>query len=1032
MASSTTFRASAAALVRAVARPALPVSPCPDLDATSPRGTAAQLAWLREVCAEEDLAEALRHASPTLASQVRALCMSAAPATRDVRRAVVSVVRYMLRAEHRSTPFGLFAGVTSAAFGAKARTTWGSAHIPVGRASAGWLTAVIGRLEACPELLERLAVVLNNTAFSRGDRLIVPYKPDGNDTTRAVEASLGLTDPVRAVLNATQAPIRVSVLTDEIGAEFPAAGRERASRLVQELIRHQVLITSLHAPSTEADALAYLLHQLDAAVADTLAPIADTVRELRLVRNDLRARCCDTRDGRDRVTARMRAQAPGLRQHPLALDLRLDAQVELPEAVAREIERAAQTLTRVSPLPYGTAAWKAYQRRFYEKYGIGTMVPLKDVIADSGTSFPDGYPGAPSDERRRRLSERDDTLVRLAQAAVLDGRDEVILTEELIAAMDIGPDHPRVPPHLEVGVQVHATSAADLDGGRFRLEVMSVSRGAGVTVGRFLPVLPPEEREILAAELTDLPTADANTVPAQLSFPPLLPSSAHVTRAPQVLPTVISVQEHRAPSGNVLIPEDLAVACDGRRMYLAAPDRGHRVEAVGMHALNLKEHTPPLVRFLTELSRAQCAQVTTFDWGAAASMPFLPRLRYGRTVLAPARWRLEAFELPNHHRPRHEWDDALGAWRDRRRLPRRVFLVEGDRRLLLDLDQASHRVLLRQRLNRAHRAVLVETPPDKAYGWCGGRAHEVVVPLKAARAPAWPALPAPTAARLLSPEQTQPPGASSLLLATLYGDLRRQDTVLTQRLPDLLGRLGDPPWWFIRFRDPLQHLRVRVALPEADAFAEAARTVSIWADELRGAGLLSDLRFPTSYREMGRWGSGAAWDAAEEVFRADSRAVVSELSQPRRPHQRARVAAHTVAIAMAFVGSADAGMRWLIDHILAAAPKPVPRPQFTEAVRLADPSGDWAALRSVAGGQAIVQAWADRHAALAVYRSHLPGPDTQGIALDDVVSSLLHVHFVRHVGIDFDEEAICLYLARAAALAWTGRSTPPSQRKKQR
>ncbi len=211
---------------------------------------------------------------------------------------------------------------------------------------------------------------------------------------------------------------------------------------------------------------------------------------------------------------------------------------------------------------------------------------------------------------------------------------------------------------------------------------------------------------------------------------------------------------------------------------------------------------------------------------------------------------------------------------------------------------------------------------------------------------------------------------------------------------------------------------MRIALPDLDAFAETARTVSTWADELRSAGLLSDLRFPTSYREMGRWGSGAAWEAAEEVFRADSRAVVTQLAQPRRPHQRALVAAHTLAIASAFLGSTEAGMRWLIDHIPPTAPAPVPRPRFTETVRLADPSHDWAALRDVPGGQAIVQAWADRDAALAAYRPHLPGPDTQGIALDDVLSSLLHVHFVRHVAVDFPEEEVCLYLTRATALAW--------------
>ncbi|WP_149829316.1 lantibiotic dehydratase [Streptomyces tailanensis] len=977
--------------------------------------------WLRAVWANTDIAEALQHSSSVLATQVRASCTAEKPTARDVRRAALSVARYLLRSEHRATPFGLFAGVTTAEFGPQARAGWGTEHVAVGRAGAEWLAAVVERLESCPDLLERLPVVVNNTVTSRGDRLIVPFQPDvQDDATRAVEASLALTEPVRAVLAATRAPIRVGALEDKLRAEFPAAGPERASRLLGELIRRRVLITSLHAPSTETDALGYLLDQLDAIDAGILAPVVETMRELHAVRAGLEA--CATRDGRDSVAARMRALVPGLRHHPVALDLRLDAQIVLPEAVAREIERAAFILTQVSTRPYGTAAWGEYHQRFYERYGIGTMVPLPEAVADSGTGYPDSYPGTPAGARRPRVSARDDALVRLAQAAALDGRDEVVLTDELIGAMDVGPDEPRVPPHLEVGARVHAASLEELQRGRFRLEVVSVSRGAGVSMGRFLDILAPADREALTAELADLPAADTSTVPAQLSFPPLLPESAHVTRAPQVLPTVISLQEHRAPQDAVLTPGDLAVGCDGRRMYLAVPERGHRVEAVGMHALNLHTHTPPLVRFLTELSRAQSAQVTVFDWGAAAAMPFLPRLRYGRTVLAAARWRLEVSELPGRARPRAEWDAALTDWRVRRRLPRRVHLVEDDRRLFLDLDEAGHRALLRRHLDRTYLAVLVEAPEPEAYGWCDGRAHEVVVALKATRPAVWPPLPAPTPARALSPAQIQTPAAASVLLATLYGDPRRQGTLLSQHLPGLLEQLGNPPWWFIRFRDPDQHLRVRFALPDPGAFAQTARTVSAWADGLRGLGLLADLRYPTSYREMGRWGSDAAWEAAEEVFRADSRAVLAQLTQPQRPNQRALVAAHTVAIASAFLGNTEVAMRWLVDRIPPTAPAPVPRPQFAEAVRLADPSNDWAALREVPGGEAIVSGWADRDTALAAYRPHLPGPDTQGIAIDDVLTSLLHVHFVRHVAVNFPEEEVCLYLARAAALAWTART----------
>lgn len=1015
------FRTGSTVLVRAVARPSLPIPPCPDLDDRSPSGSSARVSWLRAAWADRDVAEALRYSSPVLAAQVGALCTAEHPAIRDVQRAALSVARYLLRAQHRATPFGLFAGVATAEFGPQARADWGEEHVAVGRAGAEWLAALVARLESCPDLLERLPIVINNTVTYRGDRLIVPFQPDvQNDRTRAVEASLALTGPVRTVLAATRLPIRFGTLVDKLQAEFPEAGPEKARQLLAELIRRRVLITGLHAPSTETDALGYLVGQLDAIDAGSLAPVAETVRELHAIRAGLEE--CATHGRRDSVAARMRDLVPGLRRHPVALDLRLDARLVLPEAVAREIERAALVLPRLSIRPYGTAAWKEYHQRFYERYGIGTMVSLKEAVADSGTGYPDGYPGAPASTRQPRVSGRDDALVRLAQAAALDGRDEVILTDEQIEALDVGPDEPRLPPHLEIGVRVHAANLEELQRGRFRLEIVSVSRGVGVSTGRFLSVLAPADRDALGAELADLPAADGNTVPAQLSFPPLLPESAHVTRAPQVLPTVISLQEHRVPQDTVLTPEDLAVGCDGRRMYLAVPERGHRVEVVGMHALNLRTHTPPLVRFLTELSRAQCAQVTVFDWGAAAAMPFLPRLRYGRTVLAPARWRLEASELPGHARPRTEWDAVLSDWRARRRLPRRVHLVEDDRRLFLDLDEAGHRALLRRHLDRTRLAVLVEAPEPDAYGWCGGRAHEVVVPLKATRPSTWPPLPAPSRARALSADQMQTPASSSVLLAALYGDPRRQDVLLSRHLPGLLEQLGSPPWWFIRFRDPDQHLRVRIALPDPEAFADTARTVSAWADELRSIGLLADLRYPTSYREMGRWGSGTAWEAAEQVFRADSRTILAQLTQPQRPGQRTLVAAHTVAITSAFLGSTAAGMRWLIDHIPPTAPAPVPRPQFTDAARLADPSDDWLALRSVPGGDAIVSAWANRDTTLAAYRPHLPGPDTQGIAVDDVLTSLLHVHFVRHVAVNFPEEEVCLYLARAAALAWTART----------
>ncbi|WP_345695761.1 lantibiotic dehydratase [Kitasatospora terrestris] len=1000
--------------MRAVAHPDLPVPAWPDLTTDGTDLTLQRVEWLRAVWADDHLAEALSLASPVLARSVEQLTSSPQPAVREVRRAVLSTACYLLRAQGRSTPFGLFAGVQAATFRPLSSVRWGDDHRPVARASAAWLSGAVERLERCPGLLARLEVTANTTAHVRGDRLVVPHqpltRPDGSTTV--TETTLRHTRPVALALAAARHPIRIQDLADKLAAEFPTVPASRISGALGELVASRALITSLHAPATEPDPLAHLLAALERADADDVASSADLLEDLR----SAHALLADHNRQPGRVARTALDGLSGTERPGLAVDLLLDADLVLPEAVAHEAARAAELLTRVSAFPKGTAAWRAYHQRFYERYGRGALVPLLDMVADSGIGWPDGYPGARPAEAPR-FDARDEVLAAFAQRAALDGQREVIVDDGLLASLAPSPEQRRFPPHLEVVARLHARSTQALDRGQFLLEVVSASRSAGVSVGRFLHLLPPERRAAFTDVLTGLPTMDERTVTAQLSFPPLDAATGHVARSLATGQLVISLAEHRPAADGVLRPEDLAVGCDGRRMFLAAPALGVRIEAAATHALNLRTHTPPLARLITELSRAQAAQVTEFSWGSLNALPFRPRLRHGRIILSPATWRLAAPELPTRTAPFDQWNEALSVWLTSRRAPRHVMLAADSQGLPLDLDHPGHRALLRHHLDTAPHAVLVEAPDPDSLGWAGGRAHEIAIPLTATRTPTWPRLPKPTTARLLHQGHGDAPGTSRLLLASLYGDQERQDTVLTRHLPDLLDRLGRPAWWFVRFRDPRPHLRLRIALPNSNGFGPAAAVISTWTTELHQAGLLAEVVYPTSYTETGRWGEGPAWAAAEDVFRADSAAVLTQLSQPARPAQQALLAAHAVAIASGFTDSTTAGLRWLVANVPAEAPTATPRPLFHEAVRLADPAGAWAALRAEPGGTAIVDAWAERHHALADYRRHFLGPHTEGVDADDVLGSLLHCSFVRAHRIDFDHEAQVLYLARATALA---------------
>ncbi|MFD8750078.1 lantibiotic dehydratase [Kitasatospora sp. NPDC059577] len=1019
----TSYRAAEVALLRAVTNPELPSLAWPDLTTADNDLLSGQAEWLRALWADEDLAEALSLASPALAHRVEQLIRAEAPVPREVRRAALSTARYLLRAGRRPTPFGHFAGVQATVFGPRAELRWGRDHHTAARASAAWLAHLVHRLEQVPALLTRLDVVANGTAHVRGDRLVIPHQPldRAEGGTSPAEVSLRHTRPVAFALACARHPIQVQTLADKFAAEFPTAEQARIGGTLAAMVAHRALITSLHAPATEPDPLSHLLAALEKAGADRVPEAAGLLADLRAVEKAITAHNrAPSRTGRAQIARAM--AAPGGAEtvdRPVpAVDVRLDADLVLPRAVADEAARAAGLLARLSALPFGSAAWRSYHQRFYERYGRGALVPLLDVVADSGIGWPDGYPGARPAEPAR-FGKRDEVLTALAQRAALDGQREVVLDEQLLSALDLGPDDgPRLPPHLEIGFHLHARSRQALDRGEFWLQVVSVSRAAGVSTGRFLHLLDPRHRAAFTDVLTALPTMDEQAVTAQMSCPPLDPATGHVARSTATGQLIVSLAEHRPGSDDrVLRLEDLAVGCDGRRMYLAAPALGLRVEASATHALNLRLHTPPLARLITELSSAQAAQVTPFSWGALASLPFRPRLRLGRTVLSPATWRLSAAELPPPRAPWAQWDEAFLALLERRQAPRWVQLAAAGQGLPFDLDHSGHRVLLRSHLDSSPHATLVETPAPADLGWAEGRAHEIVVPVTATRPPAWPLLPTPTTARLLRRGHGDAPGTAWVLLASLYGDLERQDTVLTRHLPDLLARLGNPHWWFVRFRDPRQHLRLRVALPEPAAFGPAAAMISTWTSELQQAGLLSEVVYPTSYTETGRWGEGPAWAAAERVFRADSAAVLVHLSQPARPGRIALLAAHTVAIATGFTGSPSAGLHWLVRNVPAQPTAAIPRPVFREAIRLADPAGDFAALRGEPGGGAIVDAWAERHRALTAYRAFFPGPHTQGISPDDVLGSLLHCSHGRAHRVDFDDEAQVLHLARAAAFA---------------
>lgn len=926
-------------------------------------------AWLQQTWQIADFATAVEAASPDLAGRVGQICAGRPLSDSAVRRTVLAALRYLLRAHTRATPFGLFAGVAAARIGTATALRMGTEHQASARPDATWITALVDQFEEHSGLRPHLMLLASSLIVERDECVVIEHRPSGTRDGVPEHVQIRVTAPVREALDSARPPILWSDLVAKLSASFPTTPLATIEKLLAGLVRQRFLITSLRPAMTDPGPLATLLTHTRRLAPDETA----TLRE-----------------------------AP-----KTALDLRMDWDVVVAEKVAQEAAAAARALTRLAPRAALTG-WAEWHGRFLERYGPRAAVPVVDAIDALG--YPSGYLGSISTPAPSPLPDRDRRLIKLAHAAGMQRRLEVELDDAAIEELaTTDPGHP-VQPSTEVTVRIDASSVPMLEQGEFTLHVVGVARSAGATTGRFLGLLDDEDRRRMTEVYAGLPGVHKGALVAQISSAPLSVRAENVARALQATELVISLGDYHGSDTSLIPVTDLAVTADAERLHLVSLSRRRPVHTLLLNAVDLGYHSHPLARFLTEAPVALAVPCTGFVWGSAASnLPFLPALRYGRTILSPARWLLASDDLPAAPTPWPQWDEALAQWRRDVQLPERVYLSEADQCMALDLMEPSHRALLRTHLDRDGMVTLRPAPAPQDLGWTSGHAHEVVIPLAREQN----VVPVRAGGHVVSREHGHLPGCGNRIYLQLHGHRAWQNPLLTRHLPTLLKELGHPRWWFVRYLDPDDHLRLRLICAPG-TLGSAIERIGEWTRQLRHSGLITHAGVETYHPETARFGGPSAIDAAEQYFAADSAAALAQLAaQAGRdaPDVRAVTAASMVDIAIGLLGDDAAAMQWLIDHTLTDRAAP-PHAVYRQAVDLmnSDPPGL---------DERVTAAWSARREALAAYARTLTATATHP---HEVLPDLLHLHHVRMSGPGLPEERTHLHLARAAALSWTARA----------
>lgn len=822
-------------------------------------------------------------------------------------KVIGKLLRLLIRMSTRPTPLGLYAGVGIGRWSSTSTTTMafsGQPPVTHSRLDSEFLAKLALGLEQ--HCLNSLALFQNPAAHMMANRIYLVEKAATLNEKDVDGLSIEATAEVLAVLDAAIQPITYSQLVRKL-SDFSFSEQD-AFEMISQLVQTTLLMTNLRAAAldTSGRSLLSLLggvpecEQISSLVAKILQDISSMDRTI----NEM---SIPEVNGVVRQSANIVSTSTGICcQTDMALPLEGN---ELNKAVGEDVARFTDLLIKLGFVETVAPGIADYRNLFMARYE-GREVPLMELLnQDFGLGLPSLAAESPSQRQpsdgEATRKKRNRLLSSLINRAIRDQQSEIVLDDHWIRNFCNQENSEEVLVlSFDAFVTLLAPSPAHLDNGDYRLANFNSAPGAGRNIGRFADLLGEPAAEALQhCGVTEQHAHNrCEAVFAQLCSLP------RTLRVANVGP-VSTIHAHRictdsTPGGTDTVDmNDLWVGVENNRFYLRSVKLGRRVIVTVNHLMDQKFNTAT-ARFLRDASMDGLKMAVPFRWGELSQSCFLPRVRYGKFILASAQWNIFASDEPAEaFTNRGDFETWLAQWRQRWLVPRHVYLTQYDNRLLLDLENADQRNELRKELEASLRTDevihLQEAFCSDEDLWLKGPegkyVSELVVPMVLDYTPTAEATEKKLPARQSSaPKLTFnpntvaratrfcPPGGD-WLYAKFYCGTNLMDELIAGPLADLARRSQTSKlarlWFFIRFADPEPHVRLRFRTSNNTAAVRLYEEVTRLGADLIASGVCNRMTIDTYDREIERYGGPDAIAVAERLFACDSELAATVITQ---------------------------------------------------------------------------------------------------------------------------------------------------------
>lgn len=1010
------------------------------------------------LCKDKAFREKIKVASPSLLEMMDFYENSPDKLSQKKRNEFLnSMIKYYIRSQKRTTPFGLFSSVGIGKFvGEKqldeSRMQFDASQeqldasqelLDVSQVQSDanqeqsdeckmqfrkkvhidteWLYGYIVTLEN--SYYRQLQFKINNVCYQNGNRVVLLYSTEKD----VAEISVRFTKVFEIVEAFCRQYKSYKDIFREIQRQYPAVEEDTIKNYLLELIQKQILISNLRPSFTSRNQLQDLKNQCERC---GLTEETDALEQIKRLCQEYEATIIG--EGTEQYHSIVEAmKAVYQSKYYLQVDTILcESGFRLSTAVKRSVEHLATFLVTTSSVSKNSYAFlERYRNRFIEKYGFQREVPVLELLDSAiGLGAPDGYCCPASDfyvepVREAEMPTKTKNYFMDKYEEALRNHTSICLDmDSLKVALDL--QEPETAPlSFEMYFMVQEKEGKT----QLCLGDNGGSMCAGKTFGRFAAESQEIEETLLQINQKEQELLCDNTETCEISYLPTEPRSGNVVRCITGREKCLTGYTGSQAQDAEIRLEDILIGATEKQFYARNAKTGNYLVFGSNNMYNIMLQ-PNVFRFLLEIANDGKTVWCDYPW-KYTYLPcrHIPQIEFEGIVLSNEQWYINRTELGlgAEEKSFPAFKQALLSYMETREIPKKICLVDNDNRIYLDLkEELAVRILFDEWKKKGEDSILLERTEEgdsPVFQKAGAHPTEIVVPVFRRQKDSF--LCQNTVNRFLDREQHIVFPYENWLYLKLYCRKDREEELIAFKIRELGEELQQKlqiEHFFMRYMDPKPHIRLRF-YGEPALLMQATPVIMAWVRELERQRIIGDMNICTYEKEIERYGGAGLMPFAEKLFRVDSVIVEEILCRKRLKQLDMDELEIAVASVLFYVCRFYDGFWEQLSYLTRNHHDGSYRNEFKEKkdklLTLFDLENGWEHFQSREEGKVFFSLSEQRNPWIDDYKEQIKQENTREEFKDNIVNSVLHLHCNRLLGTNRELERKVMALAESILYA---------------